>query len=299
MVSFREKWLAAVDKKDSVLCAGLDLADFEMGRGVEGLPSGVKKRDWTLAYIEAVAPHSAALKPNFQYWKGAGDDAILREATALARSLDLTVIDDSKLADIGSTNEAGIFYAAGRGADAVTIAPYAGNMGEAAEQGRKHGVGVITMCLMSNPHFAGEKNQLVNLEEQLTDKEKFAFDGADVVNVNGVVYIKRYIHLASCARNHELAGIVIGAPSTKNHLTNGELAKARDYAGDEMLVLLPGVGKQGGEAEAIWKYFGANNVIVNVGRGLMFPDKDNSLKAQWAAKAEEYKNILNEKRNAA
>jgi len=74
MVSFREKWLAAVDKKNSVLCAGLDLADFEMGRGVEGLPSGVKKRDWTLAYIEAVAPHSAALKPNFQYWKGEGDD---------------------------------------------------------------------------------------------------------------------------------------------------------------------------------------------------------------------------------
>ncbi len=41
--SFREKWLEAVKEKNSVLCAGLDPAEFGMGRGEKGLPKNVIK----------------------------------------------------------------------------------------------------------------------------------------------------------------------------------------------------------------------------------------------------------------
>jgi len=293
MVSFRERWLEAVDEKNSVLCAGLDPAEFSMGRGAKGLPPGTNKRDWALRYVAAVAPYCAAVKPNFQFWKGAEDVATLMEVSLLADHLGLVVIDDSKLADIGDTNEAGIYFTARRGGHAVTIAPYAGNMDEAQTQAQDAGIGAITMCLMSNPQYEREKNKLVAVGDN------DSYNPGDIVWVDDQHFVRQFMVNANEARLHGLAGIVIGAPSKKNHLTTGELAKAKDYAGDEMLVLLPGVGAQGGEAEAIWKYFGANDVIVNVGRGLMFPDKDNSLNAAWAAKAEEYKNILNEKRNAA
>ncbi|GAH49542.1 unnamed protein product, partial [marine sediment metagenome] len=66
---FRQKWLEAVEKKNSVLCAGLDPAEFNMGRRDKGLPEGVNKYGWAMRYIGAVAPFVAAIKPNLQYWK--------------------------------------------------------------------------------------------------------------------------------------------------------------------------------------------------------------------------------------
>lgn len=83
-------------------------------------------------------------------------------------------------------------------------------------------------------------------------------------------------------------GIVIGAPSEKNHIKKEEIATVRRYVGDEMLVLLPGVGEQSGEASAIWEYFGPEHVIVNVGRSLMFPKEGNRDKT-----AEKYRDMLN------
>jgi len=293
MVSFRERWLAAVEDKNSVLCAGLDPAEFSMGRGKKGLPPGTNKRDWALRYVAAVAPYCAAVKPNFQFWKGAEDVATLMEVSLLADHLGLVVIDDSKLADIGDTNEAGIYFTARRGGHAVTIAPYAGNMAEAQIQGDNAGVGVITMCLMSNPDYAREKNKLVAVDEN------DHYPSKDIVRVDDRPFVRQFMVNANEARLHGLAGIVIGAPSEKNHLTDEELAKARHYSGDQMLVLLPGVGAQGGEAAKIWKYYPSDGVIVNVGRGLMFPNGATSAEDDWKAKAQEYQKILNEKRNAA
>ena len=159
-MSFKEKWLTAVEKKNSVLCAGMDPAEFHMGRGDEGLPeSQPSKRHWALGYIEAVAPYCAAIKPNIQYWKGRGymqdeqDMCTLSEMCSLSHSLGMVVIEDSKLADIGPTNDAGMYYAAKKRMDAITYSPFAGNIKEAAEQAHKHNLGLISMCLMSNPEY--------------------------------------------------------------------------------------------------------------------------------------------------
>ena len=92
---------------------------------------------------------------------------------------------------------------------------------------------------------------------------------------------------------------MIGAPSSKNHITEKEIKDMRIYVGDKMLVLLPGVGAQGGEASAIWKYFGKNNVIANVGRGLMFPNRAESTPQQQAEAAKTYRDMLNELRTKA
>lgn len=289
-MTFREKWLEAVDRKNSVLCAGLDPAEFEMGRGEKGLPKGADKLEWSLKYVEAVAPDCAALKPNSQYWKAVGDLDRLNQVVKLAKDKGLLVIDDSKLADIGSTNDAGIYHPKKRGFDAVTVAPYAGNMREIAEQAKKRDLGAITMCLMSNSEYKREKLMTIDVGDDID-----SYSGPDMLESS---FVYRYIQLAHDAKKFGLDGVVIGVPSDKNHITNEEIEKVRQYVGDEMLVLLPGVGDQGGEASAIWKYFSKDNVAVNVGRSMMLPKGSNSTPEDQAETARHYKEMLNELRAA-
>ena len=293
---FREKWLESVERKNSVLCAGLDPAEYEMGRENEGLPEDVNKYTWALDYINAVAPFCAAIKPNTQYWKGRYDSENLRKVISYAKELDLVVIDDSKLADIGSTNDAEMFYSKEMGADAITLAPYAGNMEETVRQAHEREIGVITMCLMSNPEYEREKDMLVHLSRE----EQKEYEHDDLIYFDGLgtnVYVQRYIHLAHNANKFGLDGVVIGAPSSKNHIKKEEISKVRSYVDDNMLVLLPGAGKQGGEAGSIWGSFDKTSVIVNVSRGLMFPNGSNSSSKSHKEAAKYYRDMLNELRN--
>src|SRR3989344_6730405 len=118
-MKFGEKWLESVDAKNSVLCAGLDPAEFAMGRGEEGLPESVEdnndKLAWGIHYLEAVAPYCSAVKPNVQYWKNEGGMEALAVLCEYSKELGMIAIDDSKLADIGSTNDAGLYHAKQKG----------------------------------------------------------------------------------------------------------------------------------------------------------------------------------------
>ena len=292
MASFREKWLAAVEQKNSVLCAGLDPAEYDLGREEEGLPDLVDKREWSFRYLEAVAPYAAALKINVNYWKDRDDMRTAEElADFAAAECGMVPIDDSKPADISSTNEAAIFYAKKKGFDAITIATFAGNLEAAAEQARRWDIGLISMCLMSNPEYEDEKNswKKVNADDH--------YENSDVSVIDGVPHVRQYLKLAHDAAKYGLDGIVIGAPSKKNHITESELQKVRQYSRDDTLVLLLGIGAQGGEASAIWKYSDKDNVIVNVGRASMFPKGSNSAPYQQAEAARHYQKMLNELRN--
>ena len=295
---FQKKWLEAVKKKNSILCAGLDPAVFCMDRGEKGLPLGINKRGWAHDYIKAVAPYCAALKPNIQYWKSSGKQNILSkgdmenltEITELAHSLDMVVIEDSKLADIGSTNDAGFFYAQQKGVDAVTFSPFAGNMEEAVEQAHARGLGLISMCLMSNPGYEREKNKLVAVGDNYEKTDVFFKKSASFATG----FIPQYVQLAHDADRFGVDGIVVGAPSVKNHITDQEIRTVAGYFNG--LILVPGLGAQGGEAETLFKYFMPDNLIVNFGRALMLPKGSNSTPAQQAETARQYRDMLNKSR---
>lgn len=296
---FRGKWLEAVEKKNSVLCAGLDPAEFRMGRGEKGLPAGTDKLSWALQYIEAIASYCAALKPNMQYWKKhtGGDcrrksdmDALV-EITAMAHARDLVVIDDSKLADIGDTNDAGLYHSQDKSYDAVTFSPFAGNLQEAAQQAHARGIRLISMCLMSNPEYEREKNAWKDISDEFNE-----YPTHYIETIRGKAHVKQYMQLAHDAQKFGVDGIVIGAPSKDNHIKDYEIKNVREYVDDKMLVLLPGVGAQGGEADSIWKYFDKNNVIVNVGRSLMLPKGSMSTPQDQAETAKKYRDMLNELR---
>ncbi len=294
-MTFRDKWLTAVDAKNSILCAGLDPAESEMGRGNEGLPERTNKLEWALKYVSAIAPFSAAVKPNINYWKENDGMHSLREIVDLAHSLGLVVIDDSKLADIGDTNDAGLYHSKSKGFDAVTIAPFAGNLKQAAAQAKARDIGAISMCLMSNPEYEREKSKLVPIDDTLFSTFLHLTSNAVRV-IDEQAYVLQYVYLAYEATIYGVEGIVIGAPSDKNHIKDYEIKRVSDVASSNTLVLLPGLGKQGGEAQTIMRYFDKDSVIANVGRDLMFPSGSYSTPQEQAQRAQQYQKMLNELR---
>lgn len=290
-MTFREKWLEAVKEKNSVLCAGIDPAEVAMGRGEKGLPERKSKLDWVCEYMEAISSDCAAVKPNIQYFGDCEDNNTLEEIPIRAHKKGLVAIQDSKLADIGETNDAGLFYVEYRTVDAVTFSPFAGNLESAVKDAHAREVGLISMCLMSNPEFKGEKNMLVPIEkkEDYRAEDMLLWDTGGTANL----FVKKYIQLAHDAKKYGVDAVVVGAPSPKNHISEKEISDVRHYIGEDMLVLVPGVGAQGGEAGILWKYFGPEQCIINVGRDLMFPSGSKSTPLQQTQKAKEYREMLN------
>lgn len=287
-MSFLEKWLEAVDKKNSVVCAGLDPAEHDMGRKDKGLAPGANKRAWAVSYVEAVAPYCAAVKPNLQYWKAEEDAKSLKEIFELAESKGCVVIDDSKLADIGDTNDAGMFYGAKR-AHAVTFSPFVGNIEEAAKQSKSRGIGVISMCLMTHKEYARIKNNLI-----MVDEKEYEHD--DIIRVGGYAHVSQFKALAHDAKKFGIEGIVVGAPSPDNHLQEHEIRNAAFYAGPDMMVLCPGIGYQKGNPKMLFVYFNKNLIIGNVGRDLMLPNGSNSTADDQVAAAKKFQKWFNELR---
>lgn len=289
--SFKEKYNLAVAEKDSILCAGVDPAEPFMNRGEKGLEEGVNKVEWTKRYLEATADSTSAIKPNLQYWLNYGDMNNLAGLVRQAHMSKRVAILDAKIADIGSTSEAGSIFAVLKQFDAVTIAPYAGNIDEFSKYSAKHNIGMITMCLMSSPGYKREKNMWVPLHSENNDF-KDDYKNNDLKEIDGIPHVQRYKYLALNANKYDLAGIVIGAPSKSNHLKEEEIKAASEYAGKNVLVLIPGIGAQGGEIEFLSKYFKKEQMIANVGRGMMFPNGSNSSPSEQEAKAKEYTKML-------
>jgi len=280
MANLKQKWQIAVDIKNSVLCAGLDPSESAMKE------IGSTKKEWAFSYIESVAPYCAAIKANTNFWKTENDMKTLEEIVALAHSLDMIIIEDCKLADIGSTNDECMNTASEKKIDAITFSPFAGNLKETGEQAKKRNVGIISMCLMSNPEYNLQKNNLIAIESSFYAQE-------DVLLIEHVPYVKQYVSLAYQAQIYNIDGIVIAAPSKDNHVQEQEIADISKYIRENEIVLVPGVGAQGGNIEFMWMYFKKDQMIVTVGRALMFPQGIKSRVSEHREAALHYKELLN------
>ncbi len=257
MISFPEIWKETSRRANSILCVGLDPAEYGQ-REKNTLPEGADKFAWGIDFINKIAPYSAAVKINRNYIKDLSRKQV-RDLVQHIEDNEMIIIDDSKLADIGETNDSGIYHSQAEGFDAVTYAAFPGNTQEAAQQAHKRGLGLISLVLMSNPEFEVMKN----------------------ATIGGM---KGYEFFATEVAKYNVDSMVIGAPSDTNHITNAEVSRVREITG-ERLVLMPGVGAQGGDAQYILSVFG-NNVIANVGRAIMHA-------ADPALEAQKYQKMLN------
>jgi orotidine-5'-phosphate decarboxylase len=220
--------LAAAMSQHGPLCVGIDphaqlLAAWGLADDAEGL------RAFSLAVVETLAGHVAAVKPQVALYERHGSRglAVLEETLAACADLGLLSIADAKRGDIGSTMaayaEAWLADGSPLAADAVTLSPYLGfgSLRPALDLASATGRGVFVLGLTSNP------------------------EGASVQHVGGADSVARRIVEATRAENAGAApfgstGLVVGA-------TVGDALRRLgiDLAASHAPVLAPGLGAQG------------------------------------------------------
>jgi orotidine-5'-phosphate decarboxylase len=282
--------LDAKQAEGKLVCVGLD-SDFDE------LPDCVidddDDSDATMRFnkgiVEATGDLICCYKPNSAFYEAVpvrwhadvdGTLCAIRETCP-----GLPIILDAKRGDIGKTNEA---YAKGLldrlGADALTINPYLGGEANIPFLERS-GKGIIVLCKTSNKG-GGEfqdKPVYVSYEElaELTDCDPVPKGLEDTWTAHITNYDKKpgyliplyqYVALRVSRKwnKHGNCLLVVGATYPE------QLGWVRKIVGDDMYILVPGVGKQGGDVAATLEN-GLNSrgtgLIINSSSGIIFASK--------------------------
>lgn len=225
-MNFTDMLLAAERRHRSVLCVGLDPEPARFPADWRDDPRRIY--DFCAAIVDATADLAVAFKPQIAYFAAhrAEDQLERLMAHMRVRAPEVPVILDAKRGDIGSTAEQYAREAFERyGADAVTLSPFMG-FDSVLPYLDYPGKGVFLLCRTSNP--GGDD-----------------FQSRRLADVDGQPLL--YEHLARLAqgpwnRNGQV-GLVVGATYP------AEIARVRELA-PTVPLLIPGVGAQGGDAQA-------------------------------------------------
>jgi orotidine-5'-phosphate decarboxylase len=245
--------LDLIDKRDTVLCVGLDAAlpDQRMNQTIprrysDGKDENGSRLAFCMDIIDATKDSCCAFKPNQQYVAGfTRDDHV--ELTSAIRKAGAVSIIDYKLNDIGNTMESALFHIRRWGYDALTFNPFLGNMETAVTMAHEisPAIGVIVLTLTSNPESIVYQKKAV-----IGDKPLYQYIAHDV---------KRY----------GADGCVVGATG---HITVQELGMVRQIVGVDKVLLVPGIGAQKGDPEKAIRA-GGKPLLINVGREIIYdPD---------------------------
>lgn len=267
MNTFNQK-LASRFLKTGAVCIGLDP---EIGL----IPDVLKKEHGTIEeilftfnreIIDATADLALAYKPNSAFYEAEGEAgyrALKRTMQYLREHYsEIPVILDAKRADIGNTN-LGYVKAAfdDLGADAVTLHPYLGKETLLPFLVRKD-KGIFILVKTSNPGSSEFQN---------------------VMTANGTELYKTVAErVASSWNENGNCGVVVGATYPE------ELRAVREIVGD-MPILIPGLGAQGGDAQATvnaGKNSHGGGMILSSSRGIIFASSGTDF-ADAARKATE------------
>jgi len=258
---FLNKLLTATRRNNSWLCVGLDSELSKIPTFLRERPHAVF--EFNRAIIEATSDLVCAYKPNLAFYEMLGPAGL--EILYKTRELipqEIPVIADAKRGDIENTARA---YAKALFEyyrfDAATVNPLMGfdSVAPFLEYSEKC---VFLLVRTSNP---GARD----FQELHCAGKPF------------------YQHIAEKARQwntKQNVGVVVGATAPD------ELATVRQIVGDEMPILVPGVGAQGGDLESAVK----NSVnsrgelaIITASRSVLFAsqERDFALAARKAAQA--------------
>lgn len=275
-MDFKRKLSASWAKNNSLLCVGLD-------PNMDMLPKHLSQSetpffDFGKAIIDATAGLVCAFKPNSAFYEARGAAGIeeLKQTCDYIRQhyADIPIILDFKRGDIDSTNSHYTSFAFDYlGVDAVTVQPYEGRQAFQPFLDRKD-KGIIVLCRMSNVGSDEFQDMMV--------------DGR-----------KLYVHVAEHVRDVWNANgnclLVVGATYPK------ELAEIRALVGDEMALLVPGFGAQGGDAEATVQAgitSDGNGLIINSSRAIIYASAGEDFAEAARQKAVDARDEINKYRGA-
>jgi orotidine-5'-phosphate decarboxylase len=256
---FADRLAAAVELKGAALCVGLD-PDPEL------MPEKVGVVDFCRGIVDAVAGVAVAVKPQSAFFEAQGADgwAALAEVCGYARKEGLLVIADAKRGDVPSTARA---YAAAFSplADALTVNPYLGF--DSVEPFLAYdGLGLLVVVKTSNPGSVEIQDLPLEDGRPLWQHVAGLVDrwGEDRVGASGLSSV----------------GAVVGATFPQ------EVAEARRLM-PRAVLLLPGVGAQGGRPEEIAEAFavGPAGALVSASRSVIYADSGPGWQEAAAAEA--------------
>ena len=262
---FSDRLADAVERKSSQLVVGLDPVVEQMPAEVDGdlfaFCSGI---------IDAIAPYAVAVKPQSAFFEAHGADGVsaFAQVCDYARAAGLLVIADAKRGDIGSTARA---YAEAfiPLADAVTVNPYLGgdSIEPFLEACRREGAGIFCLVKTSNPGSADVQ------DVELADGRRLWQHVAGLVRDWGEELVGD--------RGLSSVGAVVGATFPR------EVADARELLPRSVL-LLPGVGAQGGRPADVGAAFAAGpaSALVSASRSVIYAYREGGGDWQSAAGAE-------------
>ena len=237
MRALRNRWQQA----DTLVCVGLDPEPAKFPAHFAHDDDAVFAFCRDIA--DATAEYACAFKPQIAHFAALGaEDALQRLIAHLhAAHPDVPVILDSKRGDIGSTAQHYATEAFDRyRADAVTVNPYLGRDSVQPFLDRSDR-GVVILCHTSNPGAS-------DLQDLIVDSE----------GVRRPLY-QHVAHVVARDWNmHGNCALVVGATWP------AQLREVRAIVGDALPILVPGVGAQGGDVDAV-----VSNAKSADGTGLM------------------------------
>jgi orotidine-5'-phosphate decarboxylase len=262
---FSDRLADAVERKSSQLVVGLDPVVEQMPAEVDGdllaFCSGI---------VDAVAPYAVAVKPQSAFFEAHGADGVraFAQVCAYARAAGLIVIADVKRGDIGSTAHA---YAQAfiPLADAVMVNPYLG--GDSVEPFldacRREGAGIFCLVKTSNPGSA--------------DVQDIALADGRVLWQHVAGLVRGWGEDLIGDRGLSAVGAVVGATFPR------DVAEARALLPRSVL-LLPGIGVQGGSPAEIASAFAAGpaSALVSASRSVIYAYREGGGDWRSAAGAE-------------
>ena len=267
-MNFIEKLELAQHKNNSLLCVGLDPV-------LERIPDLCRQSAepffaFNRALIDATADLVCAYKPQIAHYAACGVEAELLSTISYVRENypHIPVILDAKRGDIGSTAEKYALEAFERyQADAVTVNPYLG--GDSLEPFLNYAEkGVVILCRTSNP------------------------GGGDLqgLEIGGEALYLKLARLAATSWNkNQNILLVVGATWPD------ELAKVRKIVG-EIPLLVPGIGAQGGDLEAVLKAGldgEGRGLVINSSRGIIYASSGDDFAAAARRASLELRDAIN------
>jgi orotidine-5'-phosphate decarboxylase len=234
-LTFAERLARAQQSNGSLVCVGLDPDPAKLPKDLAGAPElrgahnlfggSLPLYAFNRRIVDATAGIAAAYKPQIAFYSalGAEDQLVASIRYIRERAPAALVILDAKRGDIGNTAEAYAREAFDRyGADAVTVNPYMGEDSVRPFLARPDRAAIL-LCRTSNPG---------------------AHDFQDLL-VDGLPLYRRVAERAAAQWNaHGNLMLVVGATFPR------EMADLR-RAHPDVSFLVPGIGAQGGDLEAI------------------------------------------------
>ncbi|CAM0997818.1 orotidine-5'-phosphate decarboxylase [Rhodanobacter sp. Root179] len=266
--TLRRRW----DEHGTLVCVGIDPEPTKFPAHLRDTPDAVF--EFCRSIVDATADLVCAFKPQIAHFAALRAEDTLERLIAHihAKHPGVPVILDAKRGDIGSTAQHYVSEAFERfGADAVTLNPYMGrdSIQPFLDRADK---GVILLCRTSNPGGADfQALDCSGLPLYLRVAETIARDW----NANG-----------NCA-------LVTGATWPE------ELGKVRAAVGD-MPLLVPGIGAQGGDVEAVLRHGRTGDgagLMISSSRAILYAGDGEDFALAARAAASELRDTINRHRH--